>query len=125
MDSGEEVVTGFRARVVDAGGGEVRLLVERETAEYPAVGQWVSVTHWSETVRRPNPRIVSDPWWGTPFCVVCGGWFYDRADMVSARGWRLWKIWVNRYRHEGCTLRRRGKDPSGHSGSSGGEVPRG
>lgn len=29
----------FRGRVVDAGGGQVRILVDRDTEEYPSVGQ--------------------------------------------------------------------------------------
>lgn len=33
----------FLATVVDAGGGEVRLLVDRDTMEYPPVGKRVEV----------------------------------------------------------------------------------
>jgi hypothetical protein len=36
-------VKSFKARVVDAGGGEVRLLVARDTEEYPTVGSIVVV----------------------------------------------------------------------------------
>lgn len=33
----------FRATVVDAGGGEVRLLVDRDTEHYPEIGSRVEV----------------------------------------------------------------------------------
>jgi hypothetical protein len=38
----------FGATVVDAGGGEVRLLVDRDTTTYPAPGQRVLVIDQSE-----------------------------------------------------------------------------
>lgn len=53
----------FSGVVVDAGGGEVRILVDRDTESYPAVGQRVSVV----TVERPEtPDYLGDPWptWG-------------------------------------------------------------
>lgn len=36
-------MTNFSAVVTDAGGGEVRLLVDRDTSEYPEVGERVYV----------------------------------------------------------------------------------
>lgn len=40
------------ARVVDAGGGEVRLVVGRDTERYPPVGSWV----WLSVI--PNWRTL-------------------------------------------------------------------
>ena len=37
------IVVPFRAMVIDAGGGEVRLLVDRDTQEYPEDGARVLV----------------------------------------------------------------------------------
>lgn len=43
-----EAPAGFRAAVLDAGGGTVRLLVDRDTMEYPVVGAKVRVVEDGE-----------------------------------------------------------------------------
>ena len=52
----------FRAVVVDAGGGEVRLLVDRDTDYYPEIGSTVEVLHNDgqvpgEGAARPRKRV--------------------------------------------------------------------
>lgn len=49
----------FRARVLEAGGGQVVLAVDRDTEEYPPIGSAVEVT-----IRRPRRRVFDNSHWG-------------------------------------------------------------
>lgn len=69
-------------------------------------GLWPDINASPPPVRpnpsRPNPSIVGDPLWGSPRCVVCGGYFHG-GDMVVANRWLFWRRWRRRFRHEQCT----------------------
>lgn len=53
-------------------------------------------------VERPNPSVVGDPWWGTPRCRVCRGYFHHAADMVREAWWKVWRPWAARFVHRQC-----------------------
>ena len=53
----DETAHRIQATVVDAGGGEVRLLVDRDTEEYPEIGSTVEV----QLIDGPRGQLIDGP----------------------------------------------------------------
>lgn len=47
----------FKGTVIDAGGGEVRILVDRDTVEYPNRGAYVEITATTTGKRPPESEV--------------------------------------------------------------------
>jgi hypothetical protein len=73
----------MKATVVEAGGGEVRLLVDRNTMVYPSAGELVELGPVSREVAFTVPRDEDVPPVGTPVSVPVGGDWFEIGVITS------------------------------------------